>query len=87
MGFKKAILVLLLLIILTMGAVSANDNVNNLTAVDTQNYTESIVDNIDIVSDEDEIIISGIVAMVETFQYLSMMNYVRSMMLNLMKMS
>ena len=42
MGFKKAILVLLLLIILTMGAVSANDNVNNLTAVDTQNYTESI---------------------------------------------
>ena len=54
MGFKKAILVLLLLIILTMGAVSANDNVNNLTAVDTQNYTESIVDNIDIVSDEDD---------------------------------
>ena len=36
MGFKKAILVLLLLIILTMGAVSANDNVNNLTAVDTK---------------------------------------------------
>jgi len=54
MGFKKAILVLLLLIILTMGAVSANDDVNNLTAVDTQNYTESSVDNIDIVSDEDD---------------------------------
>ena len=54
MGFKKAILVLLLLIILTMGAVSANDDVNNLTAVDTQNYTESSVDNIDIISDEDD---------------------------------